>query len=88
MSRNLIKVIHLAHKLKTTPRNLSDIAYELHIKKWHNDWGEEFFKRRDAKNILKFFYKAEQMEISPLFLLDTYKNAKQTQGEEAWMSSI
>lgn len=74
MKQSYIKVIHLAHRLQTNPRRLSDTAYELRIKKWHNEWGEEFFKRRDAKNIIKFYRKAEQMQISPFFLLDIHRN--------------
>lgn len=73
MKQTYIKVIHLAHRLHTSPRSLSDTAYELRIKKWHNEWGEEFFRRRDAKNIIKFYRKAEQMQVSPFFLLAVYQ---------------
>ncbi len=66
-----MKVTYLAYKLKITPHQLSRIAYDLNIRKYHNQWGEEFFKPKDVRKILFFFKQAAEMKISPLFLLST-----------------
>lgn len=66
-----MKITYLAYKLKMSPRQLSQMAHKLHIPKYHNEWGEEFFKPSDAQKIIILFQKAARMKISPLFLLST-----------------
>lgn len=66
-----MKVTYLAYKLKISPRQLSQIAHDLHISKYHNEWGEEFFKPKDTQKIINLFMQAAKMKISPLFLLST-----------------
>ncbi len=71
-----MKIITLAYRLRLSPQQLSQMAHELNIKKYHNDYGEEFFTPKDTKKIIHLFKQAAQMKISPLFLLSAQTRKK------------
>ncbi len=77
-----MKVTQLAYRLKLTPKQISQIAYDLNIKKQHNFYGEESFSLKDTKKIIAIFKQAKQMKVSPFFLLSTLAYRQKTKQTE------
>ncbi len=69
---NLIKITDFAYLLGISASDLTNICSQLQIYKiTDKDSGSEYISKKAQKIIIRVFNKAEKMDISPFFLLET-----------------